>query len=185
MCLFFSYQSRMKQIQIHLIHGSTRKSFNSRKSNRLFGLLGGHVLIQIGEELFSFSYKERINRIWPRKIKKNGLFKIEYYPEWIQEVHWEKRTTYVVKLNQYQYENLQQIINNYKSDNPYDYALFGERCCSVHYRMLAGAEIIKSSPMIKWISTIPFFYIRLFRYFIQIPAVEVQKIKGCGTRIWF
>lgn len=174
----------MNEIKIHLIHGSTRKNAQSRKSNRLFGLLGGHVLIQVDEQLYSFSYRDRMNRIWPRKVNKNGQFKIEHYPEWIEEVSWEKRTTYTASINDLQYQKLMDVIHGFKKEVPFDYALFGERCCSVHYRILSAAEVIKTSRRLKLLSAIPMFYIHLLERFFLSPIVSVEKVKGCTTRIW-
>ena len=175
----------MQEIKIHFIHGSTRKNKYSRKSSRLFGIFGGHVLVQVEDTVYSFSYKDKMNRIWPRTVNKNGKFKIEHYPDWIEKVSWEKRTTITTLVNPDQLQRMHNLIEQYKTELPFDYAFFGERCCSIHFKLLATAEIIKDSKLRLLISAIPTFYIYYFKRLMKSPVLQVERVKGCDTRIWF
>ena len=178
--------SKMKRIKIHLIHGSMKRNLKSRNSKRLLGPLGGHVLIEFDNTLFEFTFNQKKIKLFPNIEKSVGVINKISKDRFEAFGHWEKITTYEIRIPDKSKMKIEYWLNLYSKRCPFDYAIFGDRCCSIHYKTICKAGVSKNTLLGKIIAQIPILYIHCFKYLIKDDIkYSIARQKGCSTRIWF
>lgn len=176
---------RTEKIKVHLIHGSIPK-INGKSSKRLMGLIGGHALIELRGYVYGFTYRNRSISIIPNNKLPNSIVQKYSKSDWLDETDWEKTTSYELEIKQNKVEHLYNLLNQYVVLCPFDYAVFGKRCCSFNYKILSKVGIVKQSLKADIINFFPILYIKLFCKLLT-PNISISSIHvkdGTKSRIW-
>lgn len=135
-------------IRVHFLYGSKpKKEFSDTEKKWFGGILGGHVGIECGTNRF-YSFEGRgKHHIFQKRKKKHSIYRdIDSATFWnIMGTHGDnvKKLTIILPVNATQLQTLDSITRTYRSETPYDYAVFGMRCGSSTYEILAQLGILQ------------------------------------------
>lgn len=152
----------------------------------LGAMFGGHVVMQVGDYMYSFAFNRWEFHLVPGKKKSIGAFDKEPATAWLW-AHKDCKVTYIdIPVTPEQYHYLENTYASYLEKCPYDYAFFGMRCAASCYKLLADAGVIHKAGYSKSIRRA--FYPRplrrkLVRWSHKHPyKVNIQQ--GSNTRRW-
>jgi hypothetical protein len=173
-------------IIVHFTHGSTVNEGCKYAKPTLGGYLGGHVEIEIDSFFYGHTLIDLPVHVFADDAEKNGRFEILTMDEWKTETEGDMLTSIVIPVNRQQEEKLDSLIAAYKSEAPYDYAFFGQRCTSFSALFLSQAGIINKLSEFEAASA--FFYPRTLRFSMVEFAVRndltIIRQKGVDCRNW-
>lgn len=127
-----------QSIHIHFIYGSVPlKEFRNTDEKVPGGLLGGHIYLQTGQNVFGFEPIDRTRiHMFPHK-KFNSIYTKEKYTDWYQHIRDKKLLSIEIPLSDSSGKYLNILLENFHRRTPYDYALFGMRCGASTYQILS------------------------------------------------
>lgn len=177
----------------HKVKKAFRKVYKVRSGKASLksvgGLKGGHVEVHLDGQVYGFTDRPqaKIPHLFPHNKKKsNGLFLKISEADW-QKKNQSSQVTFIkIPLRADLRDSLQQQYEANIQASPYDFALFGMRCASSAYDMLARFGILEKRNRRQTVLGI--FHPRAFRKKV-LPwgkekgyAVEVQE--GIGEKKW-
>ena len=170
---------------IHFIHGAIPEKGCIYKKKRLGGYLGGHIEIEVNNEVFGFLYDSLpINYV--SKNSFNSNFEIREKKQWDFFTKNDKITSIHIPISQRQKEHLYRLLKQYVKREPYDYAIFGQRCTSSTAEILSDVGILNKFSNLE--SIIAFFYPRTLRYtllqFAKKNKLKIELQKGIECHKW-
>jgi hypothetical protein len=135
-----------QNIHIHFIYGSVPlKEFRNTEEKVPGGLLGGHIYLQSGQNVFGFEPIDRTKiHLLPRK-KFNSRYTKEYYSDWYKHIRDKKLVSIEIPLSDASGNYLKILLENYHRSTPYDYAVFGMRCGASTYQILSESGLFPLS----------------------------------------
>jgi hypothetical protein len=171
---------------IHFIHGSIPMKDCIYPRERLGGLLGGHVEIEINKHVYGFRLNKLPVHIFVDNAHFNSRFEINTHDAWIKRTEYEKMTSIYLPINNEQKDKIQGILDAYLAKSPYDYAFFGTRCASSTADILSKSGIIaplsNAENMIAFLSPHPLRH-TLLNLAEKKNFLIINK-KGVDCRFW-
>jgi hypothetical protein len=145
-----------QSIHIHFIYGSVPlKEFRYTGEKVPGGLLGGHIYLQKGQNVFGFEPIDRTKiHLFPRK-KFNSRYTKEDYSDWYQHIRNKKLVSIEIPLSDTSGNYLNILLENFHRKTPYDYAVFGMRCGASTYQILSEAGLFPLSSGFKAMLRVP------------------------------
>lgn len=185
----FAQIDTSRVIYAHIYHGwKVKRAYRGETGRSLGGLLGGHVVIQVGE--YDYGYNFTSSRVhWfarQRKSLRVGVLEKESASGTAEAWRRGKVTTVRIPVSKAQYEELKTLADAYHNDPPFDYAFFGMRCAATGYYLLGRINVFHHASHTR--SICKAFYPKAFRKKILRLAkkrgytVTVQP--GDETRKW-
>lgn len=172
-------------IVVHFIHGSVKKDSCSYNVERLGGFLGGHVELEINQNVFGFLFKTKKIRIVPKE-KYNSKVEMLHVDLWKKKSKHDKITSIYIPISLNQKYELLSLLNNYMNETPFDYAFFGHRCTSFIAQLLSKAKVFNKFSEEEAI--VAFFYPRSLRRtlekYAQLNNLTVLKKSGIDCQNW-
>lgn len=142
-CVTVQDITAQQTVTLHFLHGSKpRKGMKHQESRWFGGKHGGHVYLQTDTQLFSF-YPSGSLHVFASRKELHGSFYKEELSGWQTDTVGMRVTSITLPLTEVQAEALQYTIALYAVQSPYDYAVFGMRCASAAYDVLAKAGVVK------------------------------------------
>lgn len=173
-------------IKVHFLYGSKPiKAYKSTERKYFGGLHGGHVTIQVDSTDYGFRRVEKRTHMFPRKAR-NSVFvtkEMNGKPRYSAD---RKTATFLIPINQQQYESLNQIHQSYCDTTPYDYAFFGMRCASATQEILGKIGVLKKRNRFGNVAT-AFYPKRLRKRVFKLAKennYEILTTAGGPTRRW-
>jgi len=177
-------------IEVQFIYGSKPvKKFKSTEKKWFGGILGGHVGIEDDNgKFYSFEIHGR-NKVFSSKSH-NSVYKIETENEFWNAMKTTedsiKKTTIIIPVSLQQKQKFDSITAAYCKNVPYCYAVFGMRCASSTYDILAQIGLLPRYSHFKTIMTI--FYPRKLRKRLLVKAEKnkwtIIRKDGTPKRKW-
>jgi hypothetical protein len=171
---------------IHFIHGSVAKEGCIYPRKRLGGLLGGHVEIELNQQVYGFRLAKLPVHIFVDNTDFNSKYEVNTKENWLKRTEYEKVTSIYLPITAEQKNKLNAILNAYLMQTPYDYAFFGKRCATSTAEILAQSGIIcplsNAEIMAAFISPKP-----LRNTLINLAENKhflIKKKAGVDCRIW-
>jgi hypothetical protein len=180
-----------EQITVHFIHGSKPKTSPcAYNRNRMGGLWGGHVEIQVDQSVYGFEIKDRSRRFhWIEKTKQskfNSHFTREEAKSWQHQTRHEKITSITLPITPAAKEQLLKTCAAYQAQAPFDYAFLGMRCTSTTHKLLSDIGIMPKRK--KWSYIFHAFYPKMLRSKMLALAeknhLAVTRKEGIDCRNW-
>jgi len=141
--LLSSYSQSGKQIKVHFKYGSKpKKEFKQTEKKWFGGIHGGHVSIEIDNEVIGFEPKTSFH-IFPKKKNRNSYFNSEPVESWRKNISQLQYLSITIPIADSQYVFLKESLKTYQKNVPYDYAFFGYRCAASTYEILASLKLVK------------------------------------------
>jgi len=189
-CFFQSYPQDTSFIKVQFLYGSRPlKKYKDSEKKWFGGILGGHVGIE-GDSgwFYSFELNGR-NKIFNGK-RNNSIYKMETEEEFWNIMKTKedsiKRTTIIIPLNPFQKQKFDSLTSAYLKEVPYCYAVFGMRCGSSTYEILAQMDILPQYSRCKTYMKI--FYPRKLRKRLLAKAEKnnwtIIRKEGTPKRKW-
>jgi hypothetical protein len=135
-------------IKVHFIYGSKPlKKYKTSEKKWFGGLNGGHVGIETDSTHYlSFEGKGKFHWFSHRN-KRNSIYKSLPAKEFWDIMEYPgdstQRLTVIIPVSSTQKRKLDSIATSYITHTPYDYSLFGMRCASSTYELLAQLGLLK------------------------------------------
>jgi hypothetical protein len=176
-----------ESIFIHFVHGSKpSREYRYTGEKVPGGLLGGHIYIQVAENVYGFESIDRKRiHIFPQR-KFNSVFKKEYLGAWKVSTHDEMMTSIEIPVDELKLSHFKNILEIYCSKVPYDYAVLGMRCGSSSYQILSELGFFPVSSRMTAMLKVP--VPRILRKKMLSIAHEnnfrITKQSGSDKRIW-
>ena len=131
-------------IKVHFLYGSKPKKKFSHVEKKWFGgLHGGHVSIEIGNEVVGFEPKESLH-IFSNKKNKHSFFRREALYAWASDTSTKKYASVLIPVTAEQYQAVLEVHEDYIQSPPYDYAFFGMRCAAATYEILSRIDVVSA-----------------------------------------
>lgn len=184
--IFGMYGNAQDSIVVHFLYGSKpAKGFKGSEPKLFGGKKGGHVTIESQNKIIGFQPGGRCH-IFGSKKNANGYFRADDKERWASDTATQKYSSVIIPLTAEQSANLQNTLQSYLEQRPYDYAVFGMRCAAATYDILEEAGVVKKrSRFSKWAS---FFYPQLLRRQLLKLAGKnnyvIVKHNGRKSRNW-
>ncbi len=172
---------------IHFVYGSKpKREFRNIGERVPGGLLGGHIYIQSGENVYGFEsiYHNRIH-IFPHR-RFNSIFKKEHLNDWKTATGDQKMASIEIPVEATAIRHLNNLLENFHRQTPYDYAVFGMRCGSSTYQILSELGIFPVASKIVTMLRIPYPGI-LRKKMLRIAETSNYKVTtqaGNTRRTW-
>jgi len=160
-------------IVVHFTHGSIPSRHCSYKKKRLGGFLGGHIEIQIDDNIYGFLFDSIPINYLPQESF-NSKFEVRKKSEWKVYSKDDKITSIYIPVDSLQKNDLQLLFNRYLKSEPYDYAFLGQRCSSATAEILSDAKILNKFSNFE--SIVAFFYPRSLRN-VMLKYAEKYSLK--------
>lgn len=182
------FRNSQQYILVHFVHGSVPLPDCSDQRIRVGGRWGGHVEIQVDNQVFGFKYNKSDIHWMPRR--RPGGFNSEFtaipLEQWSEDTKLDKITSFRIPVTKDTKEQIKEIYRQYHQALPYDYAFFGMRCTSSVYEVLAQIEVFPSKGKLACI--VNNFYPRQLRermiQWAENNNLEILRKKGIDCRIW-
>ncbi len=176
----------MKTIKVHFLYGSKpRKEYRFVEKNYFGGLHGGHVSIEVENEVIGFGPRGKFH-VFGRHKHFHSCFSAQPFPDWFHDTTGMQYTSLAIPVTATQYEQLTQIHDDYRKFPPYDYAFIGMRCAAATYDVLSQIGIMPKHSR-HWM-VMHCFYPRLLRrkmlQLAQKRHYKVSRTKGRSSRQW-
>ena len=172
-------------IGVHFIHGSIPHDSCTYKKIRLGGYLGGHIEIEVENNVYGFLHDTLpINYIPKRNF--NSKFEVRNLDDWKEHSRFDRITSIYIPVTNTQRATLIALLNNYLQNEPYDYAFLGQRCTSSTAEILSDVGILNKFSNFEAI--ISFYYPRTLRFtmiqFARKNELEVKYKEGINCHSW-
>ena len=169
---------------LHFQYGSRpAKGYKSTEKIWFGGLKGGHVSLEIDGVVLDFLPGK--NPLFPHNKKPSGGYKLNQGLYW-NAANDNKRSVVCIPITAEQKTALAQVFQQWGTQTPYDYAIFGMRCAAATYDVLSEAGIVK--PLRNENNIIRHFYPKLLRKRIYKWAKEkgwpIRYYEGKVSRKW-
>lgn len=141
----FNFAQDSTFIKVHFLYGSKpAKGYKKTESKYFGGIMGGHVVVEIGDSIYGFSPAQPISRVFAKKSFSNGNFHLEKgYTFYYDTLH-QKLLSIKIPVSKSEFSVIRKHAIKYLNQTPFDYALFGMRCASTAHDLLAQAGIFKA-----------------------------------------
>lgn len=173
-------------MKVHFLYGSKpKREFRETEKKWFGGLHGGHVSLELDGIDYGFTRSKGFH-IFSRRKK----FKSDYVDNAPQGSYryskGNKLATFIVPLTDEQYKKIYDILPEYCSKTPYDYAFFGMRCAASAQDILGQIGIVKYRK--RFLNVVTTFYPKMLRKrFFKLAKQNnwtVIKQEGRPTRKW-
>lgn len=199
LCLFFlltqinpiSFAQDTPVIKVHFIYGSKpSKQYRAVEKKWFGGIMGGHTGIEKDKNQFlSFEGNDKfhpIDHVNKRHCRYLLRSEQEFWDGMGSPGDSVKKVTVIIPINAEQKILLDRIAAAYVQYPPYDYSIFGMRCASATYEILAQLGIVK--PYRYRGTCLRIFYPKILRKKLLKRAVKngwtVTNQEGSHRRIW-
>ena len=175
-------------IKVHFLYGSKPHPKHKDKETKWFGgLHGGHVSIEVDNEIVGFVPSGKLHIFARRNKKKLHSGFSQQDLEWFrQDTVSCKYATVHIPVSKEQYEKIRSIHSSYTKSSPYDYAFFGMRCAAATYEILGQLDVVKDKSVCG--NILSHFYPKPLRRKVFKLAKKkdwvVTSQPGRKTRIW-
>src|SRR6202008_2283964 len=125
-CLFFSQYlfaqpDSVYLIKVHFLYGSKpKRQFKATEPKYFGGLHGGHVSMEIGEEIVGFGPANSFH-IFSHRKNRHSSYDKRKVTDWAKDTATAKYTSIEILLNKEQFQKLKEVTGAYLSSTPYDY----------------------------------------------------------------
>jgi hypothetical protein len=180
------------RVILHCIHGSVSRAWWKKDPRpRVGGLLGGHVVIECGNDICHFDNKKMPTRLWYSDRPDNSFVVVEDVEYWKSRTQNDQITSYVIAVTDAEYQLLGDFIGRFKTGElptPYNYAFFGYRCYAFAFDILSRVGIVNIKS--KFLHILYGFIPPIARKVIGQELSETKKEysikyrKGENIRIW-
>jgi hypothetical protein len=179
-------QDSLQPVKVHFLYGSKpRNEYKFLEKKYFGGLHGGHVSIEVGNEVIGFEPCGKFH-VFGRRRQLHSQFRSKPILQWMDDSSGMQYTSVTVRLTPAQYHTLEAIHADYLSQSPYDYAFFGMRCAAATYDILSRIAVVPRHNR-HWIAA-RYFYPKLLRKRLLKLARErnypVARRAGRGSRKW-
>ena len=185
----YQCENCIDEITVHFIHGSYPKKGCTDQRERVGGLLGGHVEIEIDSFMYGFEFNDQNNiHIFPRKKADlfNSKFTMKSISDWTIETVYDKITSITIPLASQKKNELVAKLQMNQMDMPYDYSFFGMRCASATYEDISNLGILAEKSRFQYI--VNAFYPRQLRkrmvQWAKYNNLKVGYKEGIDCRVW-
>jgi len=178
-------------IKVQFIYGSKPlKAYKSTEKKWFGGLPGGHVGIETDDQQVLDFHHYKSFHVFATKKNKHSRFMLkpayEFWSCFGTPAEAVKKATVVIPVSKAQKQRFDSIANEYLSNTPYDYALFGMRCAAATYDILGQLGIVEAYPVSR--TSMKIFYPKKLRKKLIAEAREngwaVIKQEGSPKRKW-
>ncbi len=176
-------------IQVHFIHGSFSSEDCPYGKERLGGVLGGHVEIEVDSIVYGFELEDKqAFHYWARSQKEHYNAKVTKMarPKWDLANSHERITSIEIPVTFETAASISQTLEAYYHHVPYDYAFLGMRCTANVTDVLSQHGILPVRH--RYINILTAFYPRQLRYKLlqmaEIQSYEITMQKGVECRNW-
>lgn len=177
------------ELVIHFMHGYLSGKQCTDQQSTVGGWLGGHIELEVDSLVYGFEFADR-ERIHYFARQDSAVFNSRFTRKpreaWQRETAAEKITSIRIPISDQQKQELLGKMELYHRQAPYDYALFGMRCASTAYALLAEAGILPRRPRMAY--ELNAFYQRQLRKrlvpWAQRNGLVVQTRDGIDCRSW-
>lgn len=177
-------------IEVQFLYGSKPvKKYKSTEKKWFGGILGGHVGLEDDNgKFYSFEIHGK-NKVFSGKPN-NSVYKAESANEFwnVMKTNEDsiKKTTIIIPISKGQKQKFDSIASAYCKNVPYCYAVFGMRCASSTYDILAQMGVLPKYSHFKTIMTV--FYPRKLRKRLLAKAEKnnwtIIRKEGTPKRKW-
>lgn len=176
----------LKPIKVHFLYGSKpRKEYKFLEKKHFGGLHGGHVSLEVGNEVIGFEPCGKFHVFGSRR-QFHSQFRSKPILQWMDDSSGMQYTSVVIRLTPTQYAHLEAIHEQYLKLSPYDYAFIGVRCAAATYDVLSQIGIVPRHNR-HWM-VMRYFYPKLLRrQFLKLARERnypVTRQAGRSTRKW-
>jgi len=189
-CFLHSYSQDTSYIKVQFLYGSKPLKQHKDTEEKWFGgILGGHVGIEADSgKFYSFEIMGK-NKIFSGKPD-NSAYKLvtaeQFWSVMKTKEDSIKKATVIIPITEDQKNKLDSITSNYLKQVPYCYAVFGMRCGSSTYEILAQMGILPKYSDFK--TCMKIFYPRKLRKRLLSTAEKnnwsVLRQEGTPKRKW-
>lgn len=131
------------ELKVFFLYGSKPAAGYKKTEPNLFGgLHGGHVSISIDSLHVSFHHVKGYHII-SKKKHFMGTYERMRLHDFLKDTATNKYMVIQIPLDSAGYQNLTNLIGQYLTHTPYDYAFIGMRCAAATYDMLSHAGLFK------------------------------------------
>lgn len=172
-------------IKINFLYGSKPIKKYKTEKKAFGGIHGGHVSIEVDSCDYGLSREGKVH-IFPHKNKYHGVYRVcrtqgaPVYPVGLKAV------TFIIPLSPQQFNQLNQLNQDYSQQTPYDYAFFGMRCAASAQYILGEIGILKKRN--RFVTILTTFYPKKIRKRLFKVAKEKNYKtifqEGSTTRKW-
>jgi len=173
-------------IKVHFLYGSKpKKAFRLVEKKWFGGIHGGHVSLEVGNEVIGFEPQGKFHVFGHRK-NCHSRFDSKPILQWMEDSAGMKYTSIAIPITATQYQQLTEIHQKYRLQTPYDYAFFGMRCAAATYEILSQLDLLP--PRNRHRLVVRYFYPkRLRKKLLKIADKRhyaVHRQAGRPTRKW-
>lgn len=130
-------------IKVNFLYGSKPfKKFKETEVKHFGGLHGGHVSLELDNLDYGFGTSGSFHFFAHKNNRHSSFDSKETHGRPAYMTGWKYATVYI-PLTQEQYDKSKQILTNYLTKTPYDYAFLGMRCASSTMEILGQINILK------------------------------------------
>ena len=174
-------------VEVDFEYGSRPKRKCKKTESHYFGgLHGGHVSLILDQVSYGFMPLKSPPHVFAKKDKL-GIFTDQYHKSAERDsLVGIKTLTITIPLNEFEYRQLQNIVQHYRDSVPYDYAFFGMRCASSTREILGQLGIMKHRKNISYVLG-NFYPKRLRKKMIRLAEqrhYKMYRTTGRDCRKW-
>ncbi|MCW3102406.1 MAG: hypothetical protein JWO09_846 [Bacteroidetes bacterium] len=173
-------------IKVHFLYGSKPlKKYKSTEAKYFGGIHGGHVSIEVDSMDYGFVPEGKFH-IFNHRGSCHSAFITRATHNHDPYSDNQKVTTFIIPVTAEQHDQLLQLVSDYCSKVPYDYAFLGMRCAAASQDVLGKIGVVKPRGRLSNIYTT--FYPKKLRKRMFRQAKEkhykVISREGRKTRKW-
>lgn len=173
-------------IKVHFLYGSKPLRKYKDSEDRVFGgIHGGHSTIQVDD--IDYGFEPATNRV---HIFSRKEFKSDFVDKRLNGANLyrkdSKTVTFIIPINDSQYQEINRIHKSYCDTTPYDYAFFGMRCAAATQDILGQIGVVKKKKRRANIAT-TFYPKKLRKRLFKLAKkynYQIIKNEGEQTRKW-
>jgi hypothetical protein len=173
-------------LKVHFLYGSKPiHKFKPTEKKYFGGLHGGHVSFEIDSVDYGFGHQGKLH-LFPHKNECHSIFRQK--PTFGKPLYEEgnKTVTFIIPINDIQYNKLKELSMGYCCNTPYDYAFIGMRCASSAQDIFSQIGLLKHRNRFNNILT-TFYPKKLRKRFFRMAKkynYTIIKQEGRKTRKW-
>jgi hypothetical protein len=142
-------QDSSAYIKVHFLYGSKpKREYKYVESKWFGGIMGGHVGVEIdSNKILNFVPNGKFH-VFAKKYNRHSKYAIHsknnFYEILGGNMTSVKKVVFFIPITKRQKQKIDSLAQAYINQTPYDYALFGMRCASATYEVLAQLGVLKN-----------------------------------------
>lgn len=173
-------------IKVHFLYGSVpAKKYKNEEKKWFGGLHGGHVTLEVNQQVYGFNPKGRYH-VFPQRKNKHGAWSKESSPLFYKDTVGNRYASFVIPVSTDQKQKLDSLLQAWYINSPRDYSFFGFRCASSTWEALEEIGILQSHSDL-WKAWVIFYPRRIRKRMYRFAEQEnwnIEYNQGRATRKW-